>query len=177
MRWCCRQTGTVALRSFLLCLPTQWSRACHHPDRAPNGCSVFCYSCGARSWSLLCAHMKLVVFGPVDGLFFLVGRACFFPSFLFLSYEEHEHVASIISPPPPPSVSHGSHASLREWVNWLTSQSSSPSGGGLGGREELLERHPYRSVFVGCESLEAAEAAALCDGLRGAVFTRLVEEQ
>ncbi|CAM9820249.1 unnamed protein product [Ectocarpus sp. 4 AP-2014] len=70
-----------------------------------------------------------------------------------------------------------SHASLREWVNWLTSQSSSPSGGGLGGREELRERHPYRSVFVGCESLEAAEAGALCDGLRGAVFTRLVKEQ
>lgn len=80
-----------------------------------------------------------------------------------------------------------SHASLREWVSWLTSQSSSPGsargggggGGGLGGKDsqELLETHPYRGVFIGCEGLEAAEAQSLCEGLGKAVFTRLVQEE
>ncbi|CAN0264400.1 unnamed protein product [Scytosiphon promiscuus] len=72
-----------------------------------------------------------------------------------------------------------SHASLREWVNWLTSQSSSPSaaskhgGADNKGREDLLQRHPYRGVFIGCESLEADEAQTLCDELWAAVFSRL----
>jgi len=74
-----------------------------------------------------------------------------------------------------------SHASLREWVSWLTSQSSSPgtSRGGLGGQEsqELPERHPYKGVFVGCESLDAVETESLCEDLVKAVFTRLVEEE
>lgn len=76
-----------------------------------------------------------------------------------------------------------SHASLREWVSWLTSQSSSPGisrgGGGLGGKDsqELLDTHPYMGVFVGCEGLESVEAQALCEGLGKAVFTRLVQEE
>lgn len=75
-----------------------------------------------------------------------------------------------------------SHTSLREWVSWLTSQSSSPgtSRGGLGGQEssqELPGRHPYKGVFVGCESLDAAETESLCEDLVKAVFTRLGEEE
>lgn len=73
-------------------------------------------------------------------------------------------------------------------MSWLTSQSSSPGAtrgggnggaGGLGGKDsqELLDAHPYRGVFVGCEGLEAAEAQALCEGLGKAVFTRLVQEE
>lgn len=70
-------------------------------------------------------------------------------------------------------------------MSWLTSQSSSPGtargvgGAALGGKDsqELLEAHPYRGVFVGCEGLEAAEAQAVCEGLGKAVFTRLVQEE
>lgn len=82
-----------------------------------------------------------------------------------------------------------SHASLRQWVDWLVSQSSSPSNhapsgakagdkdGGLrgAGREEDLDMLPYRGVFVTCEGMEPAEAKTLCDDLRAAVSTRLTE--
>lgn len=69
------------------------------------------------------------------------------------------------------------------WVNWLTSQSSSlgtDRGGGRGGSpgdRELLEKHPYRGVFIGCESLEAAEAQTLCEDLAATVFIPRADEE
>ena len=61
-----------------------------------------------------------------------------------------------------------------------TSSSAAAAGGrGSSGREEreLLESQPYRSVFVACESLEPDEVESLYDDFRGAVSSRLVEEE
>lgn len=49
-------------------------------------------------------------------------------------------------------------------------------GGSLGG-PEFLEKHPYRGVFIGCESLEAAEAQTLCEDLAAAVFIPRADEE
>lgn len=77
-----------------------------------------------------------------------------------------------------------SRVELREWVEWLVSQGSSTSAGGGGSgktgskrlEEDLLERHPYRGVFVACESMEAAEVEKLFNDVRSAVPTRLLGE-
>lgn len=118
--------------------------------------------------------------------------------FLALSTHRAVRIVTHGSIPPSPLLSFSiprSRPILQAWVQWLSSQRISPSitanrppvrpgkgggssGGGSLGPDTESEggfHHPYRSVFVTCENMEAGDSEKLYTDLSFAVLSSKLE--